>query len=535
MTLTTLSIGIAIAALILTLLGIFVFRKVENPLVSYLQNYAGALFIFSGWVKAVDPLGTAYKMEQYFAEFEATFSGTWFSFLAPMFPALAEQANSFSVFMIVLEIVLGIMLLIGSWRQFTAWAFFLLVAFFTFLTGFTYLTGYVPEDVNFFQFGQWGPYVETNMKVTDCGCFGDFIVLKPRTSFFKDLILLVPAIIFVIYAEKMHTLFNTGTRMAIIWTSLAGLLIYCFSNYVWDIPHADFRPFKKGANVRIRQAIEETGETSVQVTGYRLTNKASGALVEMSLQDYLKDYKNYPKAEWEAEQIKSEPQLTFVKQANGLDVLEIEADPEFESEVIGYLAEELVGTGDTIHYPVEHTKISDFDITKVSGENVTYNLLHDPEYSFMVVAYKLYGHVEETLEVVQDTLFVQDTITDQVPFQVVQKIDQIKKRQVTREIFHWEDKYLQPWKEKVNPLLAAAKDAGFNGYAITSFNAEEALHSFRQQTGANFPFYVADDILLKTIVRSNPGVVLLKNGEVIMKWHQSKLPDFKTIQELYMQ
>ena len=182
MTLGTLVIGIGIAALVLTLLGGFVAKKVDNWLVSYLQNFTGALFIFSGWVKAIDPLGTAYKMEQYFAEFESTFSGTWFSFLAPLFPQLSEWASSFSVFMIVLEMVLGIMLLVGSSRRFTAWAFFLLVAFFTFLTGFTYLTGYVPEGVNFFQFGKWGEYVETNMKVTDCGCFGDF--LKTRTSSF---------------------------------------------------------------------------------------------------------------------------------------------------------------------------------------------------------------------------------------------------------------------------------------------------------------------------------------------------------------
>ena len=96
------------------------------------MTLTGALFIFSGWVKAIDPLGTAYKMEQYFAEFESTFEHTWFSFLAPMFPFLSEYAISFSVFMIIFEIVLGLMLLIGAAPKFTSWAFFLLVAFFTF-------------------------------------------------------------------------------------------------------------------------------------------------------------------------------------------------------------------------------------------------------------------------------------------------------------------------------------------------------------------------------------------------------------------
>jgi uncharacterized membrane protein YphA (DoxX/SURF4 family) len=150
---------------------------------------------FFGLGQSSGPLGTAYKMEQYFAEFQGTFEDTTLSFMAPLFPTLSEYAIGFSVGMIVFEIILGLMLLLGSWPKVTAWAFFLLVLFFTFLTGFTYLTGYVPEGVNFFQFGQWGPYVETNMKVTDCGCFGDFIKLEPKTSFLKDIFLLVPSLI----------------------------------------------------------------------------------------------------------------------------------------------------------------------------------------------------------------------------------------------------------------------------------------------------------------------------------------------------
>jgi uncharacterized membrane protein YphA (DoxX/SURF4 family) len=202
MTLTTLVISVAVTALVLTLLAAFSGRKIENYIVSYFQFFTGALFLFSGWVKAVDPLGTAYKMEQYFAEFESTFEGTWMSFLAPMFPALSEYAIAFSVFMVVFEIVLAVMLLVGFWRRITAWAFFLLVVFFTFLTGFTYLTGYVPEGVNFFEFGKWGPYVSTNMKVTDCGCFGDFLKLEPKVSFLKDIVLLVPSLLFLFQWKK---------------------------------------------------------------------------------------------------------------------------------------------------------------------------------------------------------------------------------------------------------------------------------------------------------------------------------------------
>jgi hypothetical protein len=85
MTLSTLIIGVAIVAAILSGV-IYSMRDNENvrfhnlPL-SFLQNFVGVLFLFSGAVKAIDPLGTAFKMEQYFAEFENMFNGTWFSFL----------------------------------------------------------------------------------------------------------------------------------------------------------------------------------------------------------------------------------------------------------------------------------------------------------------------------------------------------------------------------------------------------------------------------------------------------------------------
>ena len=129
--------------------------------------------------------------------------------LAPLFPALSEQSTGFSIFMVTFEIVLGVMLIVGWRRKLTAWLFFLLVVFFTLLTGFTFLTGYVPSDANFFDFAKWGPYVKDQMRVTDCGCFGDFIKLDPRISFYKDLGLMIPAILFFLFRSKwMHQIFD---------------------------------------------------------------------------------------------------------------------------------------------------------------------------------------------------------------------------------------------------------------------------------------------------------------------------------------
>lgn len=491
MTLSTLIISVAIVAAILTVvMGIF--KKVESYPISYLQNFAGALFVFSGWVKAIDPLGTAYKMEQYFAEFETTFEGTWFSFLAPLFPTLAEYAIAFSVIMIVFEIVLAVMLIIGASRKFAAWAFLLLVGFFTFLTGFTYLTGYVPEGANFFQFSKWGPYIETNMKVTDCGCFGDFLKLEPKVSFLKDVALMVPAILFVLFDDKMHQIFSSGLRSLIVWVTTVGITLYCFSNYVWDLPHTDFRPFRSGVNVAEQKAAEEEATINVDIIAYRLTNKESGEVKEVPYKEFLANLKSYPKEEWEYDQIKSEPAIAA-------------------------------------------TKISEFEVSNVSGEDMTENILTEKGYHFMIVAYKLKGATNSETETYQDTTYVSDTIriegTDSI--NVVQKVDKVEAKQRSKNTYEWKDGYLENW-QKVNALMDAAKTEGLITYAITSYADPEKLNDFSEQANVNYPIFTADDILLKTIVRSNPGVLLWKDGKIIQKWHFKKLPTYEKIKAMYM-
>jgi uncharacterized membrane protein YphA (DoxX/SURF4 family) len=402
MSLGTLVLIIGIVALLLTFIVVGVMKKSQNWVISYLQNFTGALFIFSGWVKAVDPLGTAYKMEQYFAEFETTFDGTWFSFLSPLFPWLAEYAIAFSVFMIIFEIVLGLMLIIGARPKLTSWAFFLLVLFFTFLTGFTYLTGYVPNDVNFFEFGQWTAFQETNMKVTDCGCFGDFIKLKPKTSFFKDIFLLVPALIFLWGHKRMHRLFSPVTRSLMVVISTLALLVYCMSNYVWNLPHTDFRPFKENADVAAIKAKESEAMENIEVLAYKVTNKESGETLEIPFDQYLKEFKKYPKEEWELEQIVSEPEI-------------------------------------------EPTKISDFEIGDVDGNDITEEILNHEGYHFMIVAYKIPNEVEVVEQTVYDTIYVVDTMqVEGFPDSVSLKrrVDEVQPRQVRKNVYSFTDNYL---------------------------------------------------------------------------------------------
>jgi uncharacterized membrane protein YphA (DoxX/SURF4 family) len=493
MSIGMLALYIGIIALVLTAITA-VFRKEKNNLwMSFLQFFCGVLFIISGYVKAVDPLGTAFKMEQYFAEFEAAFSGSAMKFLTPVFPWFAEQSVLFSILMIVFEIVLGVMLILGSRPKLTAWLFLLLVIFFGVLTGFTYLTGYVPQGVNFFDFSKWGPYVETNMKVTDCGCFGDFIKLKPGVSFLKDMVLFVPALLFVFASRRMHLIFSKPMRTAIVWLSLVGTTAFCWYNTYWDEPVVDFRPFFVGQDIRGRRQAEHDAESAVEILAYKLTNKQSGQLVEIPYEQYMKEFKNYPKEMWEFDQIKSEPS-------------------------------------------VPHTKVSDFEVNDLQSQNMTDAILAEPGYSLMVVSYKIPGTSVSTSVTVQDTSWIVDTVriegTDSLL--EVRKVESVQPRLVTRGQFSFDQSFVNRFTKLMNPVIDAAMKDGLKAFCVTAYADPARVDDFRHETQSAYPFYVADDILLKTIMRSNPGLLLLKDGKIVNKWHWRHLPAYADLKANWM-
>ena len=497
MTLGSLILNIGIVAIIITALVGFVMKGHKNWIMTFLQNFCGVLFIFSGWVKAVDPLGTAYKMEQYFDEFYSTFEPTWLGFIAPLFPLFSKYAIWFSLFMIIFEIVLGIMLLLGVRSKFTSWAFLLLVGFFTVLTGFTFLTGYVPQGANFFQFGQWAAYDANNMKVTDCGCFGDFIKLEPKTSFFKDVFLMIPAIYFVFKHKDMHELFSKGVRNGIVITSLIALTIYCFSNFAWDIPHTDFRPFKKGADVLTIREAEEDAMAAVQITDWKLEHKETGEQITVSNADYMRDLSSkYMGVYSVLEQIKGEP-------------------------------------------AIEPTKISDFEITDLDGYDITGDILYNEEINFLVVNYALKGSPSREKITVQDSIFRQDTVVTFNPESaaedtlIVKAFDRLEDREVTKINQNWSKAYIAKHINKLKPFTDQAIADGHQVIMGIGKSDPDAIKDFDEATGLGLQYGMADDILLKTIVRSNPGVVLWKNGKILDKWHINKLPDYQEVKSKY--
>ena len=498
MTLTTLLIRIAIAAVILTLAIGFGFKKHKSWLMTLLQNFCGLLFIFSGMVKAVDPLGTAYKMEQYFEAFYTTFEGTWMSFIAPMFPFLAKYAVGFSVGMIVFEIVLGLMLLLGMRSKLTAWMFLILVAFFTVLTGFTYLTGYVPADTNFFEFGQWAEFNKNNMQVQDCGCFGDYIKLVPKTSFFKDVFLMFPAFFFLFRHKDMHQLFNAPIRSILVGLTTVGLLIYCFSNFKWDIPKNDFRPFKKGANIREVREQEEEAMAAVQITAWKIESLATGEQLTVPYDEYLANYSTkYSKDKYKVvDQIKGEP-------------------------------------------TIEPTKISEFEIRDLRDNDISDDIIYGEGAHFLIVNYQLKSKPARRKEMIKDSIFVTDTVmvlddpTMKDSVIIIKSLDRVEDKEITVVDQNFNKDYLSTHINKLKPFTDAAKAKGMTVRMAIGKSDPDVIREFDKATGLGLEYGTADDILLKTIVRSNPGVVLWKDGVILDKWHINKLPDFSAVAAEY--
>ena len=525
MTITKVFLISAAIALVLSLLVAYVFKKKENWLLTFVQNFCGSFFIFSGIVKAVDPLGTAYKMEQYFAEFQDTFAKAGMEGFSKIFPFFSNMSVGFAVFMIVLELVVGVALIIGWKRFLTAIIFFFTVVFFTILTGFTHLTGFVPsqdyvslekegikkevlEDearsllsegwiakdtsaMHFFRFSKWVPFEKSNQKVTDCGCFGDFLVLSPKTSFRKDLVLFIPALILLLGYKKMHQIFKTrGRDIAIILSTIA-FTVYCWSNYKWNLPSTDFRPFKKGVNIAKQKAAEVEAAENAPVF-YLLSHKTSGEQKRLAMNDYISQYKDFPKETWDIKQERGEP-----------------AVPE--------------------------TKISDFEAADVDGNDITENILTDEGYAFMIVSFKLKHETSKETVAYQDTLFTSDTIkVSKDSFYLEPRIVSIEPKTKEIDKYIWSEKIVDDYKKIINPLAASAKNDGIKTYVLTAYASPEKIQSFKESADAGYPFYTADDILLKTIVRSNPGVLLLKNGEILDKWHKSKLPSYDDIKKIYI-
>ncbi len=306
-------------------------------------------FILSGFVKAVDPLGTQYKIQDYLV-------AMGLGRLIPDFMTLSA-----SVLLSTIEFILGICLLFAIRRRMVSKIVLVLMTAMTLLTLWLALTD----------------------PISDCGCFGDALVLTNWQTFWKNIVLLTAAVIVWRYPLLMPRLIGEANQWIVMNYSGVFILLVIAGRSLYTLPQFDFRPYHVGTNLRQGWQRMMEGEDS-------------------------------PYAEFFME-----------------------------------LTDE--------------------------GEDITEDVLNREGYTFLLVS----PHLEQADDSQLDAL---------------------------------------------NQIYEYSLDNGYPFYCLTA-STEKGINHWRNITGAEYPFCNTDDITLKTIIRSNPGLLLLKNGVIIRKWSHNNLPD----------
>jgi uncharacterized membrane protein YphA (DoxX/SURF4 family) len=211
----------------------------------------GLLFIFSGLIKANDPLGLSYKMQEFFEVWGIAF--------------LDDYSLVFALCMNTLEIVAGIALLIKFPYKQTLWLLLGLIVFFTFLTGYALFSG----------------------KIKTCGCFGDCIPLTPKVSFIKDLVLMFAIIILLINHKKVKSNLHKALGIFLLILSTGGV---GYSQYyvLQHLPFIDCLPYKRGNDIQ-EQMKTPDGAVPDSVS-IQMSFKKDGKNVQFDINQFPTDF-----------------------------------------------------------------------------------------------------------------------------------------------------------------------------------------------------------------------------------------------------
>ena len=355
------------------------------------------VFVFSGFVKGIDPLGTTYKLTDYFNAFNM-------GFLEPL-------SLAFSILLNMSEFLLGIGLLFGVFQRFFIWIASVYMLVFTPLT---------------FVLAIYNP-------VTDCGCFGDAIVMTNWQTFLKNLVIVAILLPVFLNRNKLISSLSIKRQWVITGIAITGFLFISAQTY-HHLPYIDFRPYKTGTYIPDAMTIPEGMPTDS--FAYSLIYQKDGKLKEFALDEITA-----LDSTWQWVETKSK----LVRK--------------------GY-----------------HPSIHDFSFTNNNGENITDSILYDSSYLFLAISHKL------------------------------------QKAQIDG-------------LEKLKSNYDFARQNGYRFYFATASTSDE-ITFYTSEYQLPFNFYTADNIMLKTVVRSNPGLVLIKNGTIIKKWHYNDLPSEDELQQL---
>jgi hypothetical protein len=353
----------------------------------------GIVFIFSGFVKAVDPLGSTYKFTDYFSAFGMDF--------------LAWSAFPLAVVLSGTELVMGISLLLRYRMKTISWAILVFISFFTVLT---------------FILAIFNP-------VTDCGCFGDALILTNWQTFWKNIVLMVFTLVIFTGRNTFIPIRGAYAEWGILTFFFIGvfsLSIYCKNH----LPILDFMPYKTGTNIPAASSVPPGAPSDVYETRLFYRNLSDEKISEFTIENFPKD------SGWQ-----------FV-----------------DSKSI------LISEG---YKPPIH----DFSISDPNGEDLTESIKNEKGFVFLLISYNLKKADSNGLKKAND--------------------------------FY-----------KLSGLFQNVKF-----FAATS-SLDSDIRNIRDSLDLNYDFGSADEIALKTIIRSNPGMLLMKDGTIIGKWHYKDFPKF---------
>jgi len=366
-------------------------EKLKKIITEVCRCLLGVVFIFSGTVKNIDPVGGALKFDDYLGAFHLS--------------SLKAISLFASINLSGLEFLLGLCLLVAVYRRLTTICLLLFMSFMTLLT--LYLAIFNP--------------------VHDCGCFGDAFILTNWQTFFKNILILLPAtIVTFLFYKKMTPLYSYRAYWFVPLFGYIFMLGFSYYNY-YNLPVKDFRPYSVGSNIPQKMSIPE-----------------DAPLDEIEF-IYAKDGK----------------QKTF----SMASLAEIDSTWTFvDSKIVkeGY-----------------RPPIISFELYDASDNNISDAILEEDKTVFLLVS----PHLEDA----------SDSNSDEI-----------------------------------NSIYDYARKHGYAFYGVTA-SAHESIEEWNNTTGAEYPFLTADDVTLKTIIRANPGLVMLRSGTIIQKWHYSNLPHEEVI------
>lgn len=218
-------------------------------LMQILRIIVGIVFAFSGFVKAVDPVGTQIKFEDYFI-------ALGLDFMIPFALLLSFLLNAG-------EFIIGLMLIVNIFPKLALWGAFILMIIFLPLT-------------------LWLAVYNT---VTDCGCFGDFITLSNWETFYKNLVIIALIIVLVIFRKQLTAYFSKKISFILFASFIVITLGFEYYNYT-NLPVFDFRAYKKGVNIKDEMTVPENAPKDVYESVLVYKNLKTGELKEFTLENY---------------------------------------------------------------------------------------------------------------------------------------------------------------------------------------------------------------------------------------------------------